>query len=274
MDLKDIRMVVADLDMTIDEVGHPLPMINKAALEALHERDYLFALASGRTVEQLADKISDWGLSFKPDLLIGVNGSSIYDRSAGKKEDLLTFEKEWISEIFDLLTANDFTFHVYIDDYTIFNRKGRLFDRIYADTKRDMRISDDKNDYVKDGFFKFLLADENDIESFKKVFEPLEKKHRNDFKLIMTTKFSYEIVHAKTSKAYGLKIFMDRHGLSPKQVLSFGDADNDCEMFELSGHSVCMRNGTEYAKSKAEAISEYDCNEGGFGHYLFDHLLD
>ena len=271
---KKIRLVCADIDMTLTHRLDPLPEINKRAMEELHRQGIYFALASGRSVAQLKDKVREWDLSFEPELLIGVNGSAMYDGILGKEEKLLLFEKDWINEIMDVMDENHYECHVYIDDYTLFNSPSSHFYELVKKVSRDVRLSDKREDYLKGDFYKFLLIQpkEQMTEVLEKL-QPLLDRHKDDFKILKTTAESYEIVHAKTDKSYPLKKFCERHGIDLSEVMSFGDADNDNGMLESSGVGVCLKNGEECTKKAADAITELDCGQGGFGDYLYKHVL-
>lgn len=269
-----LKLVSADIDMTLTHRLDPLPKINKEAMEQLHKKGIYFALASGRSVAQLKDKVEEWGLSFMPELLIGVNGSAMYDGLEDREEKLLLFEKDWINEIIDFMEENHYEYHVYIDDYTLFNSPSSHFYELVSKVSRDVRLSNKREDYLKGNFYKFLLIQEK--ETMKELLEkiqPLLDRHKDDFKILKTTAESYEIVHAKTSKAYPLKLFCERHGISLNDVVSFGDADNDNEMLEVSGLGVCLKNGEECTKKIADRITELDSGEGGFGDFVFKYLI-
>ncbi len=272
--MEKIRLVAADIDLTLEHRECPLPEINKRAIEALHERGILFAPASGRSVAQLRAKVKEWGLSFEPELIIGVNGSAIYDGFQKKEERLLLFKKEWVNEVIDFMEENGYDYHVYIDDYTIFSNANSHYFELIQKIDRDVRLSNKREDYLQGDFFKFLMIQDKPVmEELLRKIKPLMERHRDDMKIVRTTPHSYEIVHAKTSKAYGLKLFCDRYGIPLSEVVSFGDAQNDNEMLQISGLSVCLLNGEEETKKICDYVTDPDCDHGGFGDFIFRYLL-
>ncbi len=44
-------------------------------------------------------------------------------------------------------------------------------------------------------------------------------------------------------------------GLQPREVVAFGDADNDVEMFRVAGASVAMGQASDEVKAKATAVT-------------------
>ena len=273
--MSEIKLVVADIDNTLRAALRGMPRINKKAIKDLHANNIMFGLASGRTVEQLADIAREWKLGFEPELIIGVNGSSMYDNLLQKKEDLLVFEKDWILEVMDFLDAHKYDYHVYIDDYTLFKREDVQYQKLFKNIERDIRVAQNREDFLQGSFFKFLLTiDPSKFDQLVSDFQPLQKRHPNDFKLLKTTKFSYEVVHARTSKALPLEHFCEEHQIDLKEVAAFGDAENDNEMIEAAGMGVCLKDGEEETKKLANYITDLRCGRGGFGDFVYKHILN
>lgn len=59
-----------------------------------------------------------------------------------------------------------------------------------------------------------------------------------------------------------------------KNVIAFGDAENDIAMLQTAGWSVALKNGMDDVKEIANDITSYPCDEDGVGHYLWDHVLN
>ena len=75
------------------------------------------------------------------------------------------------------------------------------------------------------------------------------------------------------NKGTGLQRFADMNGIDIKEIITFGDNENDNEMLIRSGWGVCLKDGQEITKSVADDITEQTCLEGGVGHYMIDHYL-
>ena len=73
---------------------------------------------------------------------------------------------------------------------------------------------------------------------------------------------------ADLSKMTGKEVSIDI-----KEIITFGDNENDNEMLIRSGWGVCLKDGQEITKSVADDITEQTCLEGGVGHYMIDHYL-
>ena len=52
-------------------------------------------------------------------------------------------------------------------------------------------------------------------------------------------------------------------GVTLAEVVAFGDSDNDLEMLEVAGTSICMAQGTTAAKRASTRVSQWTNHEHG-----------
>lgn len=79
-----------------------------------------------------------------------------------------------------------------------------------------------------------------------------------------------EITFAGINKATGIQKFMEAVGAPISDSIAVGDSENDLEMLEFAGYSVCMGNGYEKAKARADLITT-DIDDDGI-YNAFKHL--
>ncbi|MFU8815911.1 MAG: HAD-IIB family hydrolase [Pseudomonadales bacterium] len=70
-----------------------------------------------------------------------------------------------------------------------------------------------------------------------------------------TGKVIYTLTAAAASKGKALARACEHLGLLPSQVITFGDAENDIEMFRISGASVAMGQADERTKAAATTVT-------------------
>ena len=76
-----------------------------------------------------------------------------------------------------------------------------------------------------------------------------------------------EICPAGVTKATGLAIAADRHGVPAESVLCFGDMPNDLPMFAWAGHAVAVASAHPAVLAAADALTLSN-NEDGVAAYL------
>lgn len=274
---KDIKLVLADIDLTLRVPAKDLPAINKKAIEDLHENGILFGLASGRSISQIKNICEAWKLNFEPELMIALNGSAMFDGLKQKTYDYFIMEPEWVEEIINILDENNKNYYAYVGDYTVFKAECEHYFLLKKEIDRKTRLAESSDDFRKETVYKFLFnltRGEEEIREIETLLKPLLEKHKNDYKLLLTTSTCLEIVNAKTSKAFALNEFCNNHNFSPENIMSFGDTDNDNEMLQASGVGVCLLDGNENTKKIADYVTYLGCDEGGFGDFIYKHILN
>jgi len=68
-------------------------------------------------------------------------------------------------------------------------------------------------------------------------------------------KVIYTLTSAKASKGKALEQACAHLGISPAEVITFGDAENDIEMFRISGASVAMGQADERTRAAATVVT-------------------
>jgi hydroxymethylpyrimidine pyrophosphatase-like HAD family hydrolase len=70
-----------------------------------------------------------------------------------------------------------------------------------------------------------------------------------------TGKIILTITASTASKGAALEAACSHMGLQPREVIAFGDADNDIEMFRVAGASVAMGQASDAVKAKATTVT-------------------
>ena len=82
-----------------------------------------------------------------------------------------------------------------------------------------------------------------------------------------------EMVLKGHSKAAGMQRLLEELGVSGEEALAIGDSTNDLPMFSVARHTVCMGNGMQQLKDRAEFITDSVCNDGIEKALRHFHLL-
>ncbi|KAJ3034247.1 hypothetical protein HDV00_005240 [Rhizophlyctis rosea] len=86
---------------------------------------------------------------------------------------------------------------------------------------------------------------------------------RTTTSFLRNTDFALEVVTSETSKANALEFFTRQHaGCTLKNVIAFGDGDNDVEMIREVGMGVAMGNGLPQVKTVADYIAPTNDEDG------------
>lgn len=255
--IQKIEALAADVDMTLSSKGSPLPKITIQALKELHDKNVKIGLATGREItETEKTKGIFWNLGFEFDFIIGMNGGMIYDRNLNKS---FTMDMLSVKEMKEVLT---FLMPIILEKKVSVNVEGNQLRNV-------MNISDDLLDMAKrknillidktgdiDGFcekpiYKFLFR--TDPETTQLIRDQVEEQYKGKYQTIETFPGTIELMY---------------------NTIAFGDNENDNSLLLTSGWGVCLKDGNPNTKALADDITDYDCLDGGVGHYIFDHILN
>lgn len=267
------RLFIADIDDTLRKKGGEIGPVTIEAMKEMHRRGMLVAIASGRPLWQgLITHAEDWGLGFPFDLIIGMNGGEILDGAKGTVEYFHPLSRETLREIVEkMLSVHDNPF-VYREGYMLALKRDPFMEMSAKRNKNELIIAKDVSELwaQETGKILFRTSGADTLAPVEAYAKTIDCDRYTCFK---TGPEMLEIQDPRVNKGTGLKRYCEEKGIDLKDVIAFGDADNDRAMLETAGFSVCMKNGQEDLKAMCDAVTEYACVEDGVGRYLFDHIL-
>lgn len=266
--------MIADIDGTLVNHDKELMPLTMQAFIELHNQGVLLGIASGRPVgDQLKANASRWGLDFQFDVIIGMNGGQLHDFVDNSYQEFYKLDKEIIHEVIDMMRPLGLNPFVYKTGYML---SGRLDEQMQASSIRNhepaIPVKDEAELWEEDNaklLFR-LPQDQNEVEAIVTFAKAHPKPYYQSF---LTGPMMLEFQDPRVNKGIALKAFCEKHQIELDEVIAFGDATNDNEMLVVSGLGVCLKNGREDTLALADVITEYDCNEDGVGHFLYDQFL-
>ena len=270
--IQDFHLVICDIDSTLITSNRILTEHAMDVIRRLHAHGVYFGIASGRSIDQqLHKQARDWGFDFDFEVLIGMNGSELWDGIHQKRFDYYKLKKEWIREILELMAPFNLNPFMYVKDKMMCLRVDEATERSSKKNRTDILVVDDLSEFYAEENAKIMFrTTEEEMESIEDYVRQHPSVH---FKAFKTQKTMLEFTDQRVSKAVALKAFCEMNKLPLEQVISFGDMSNDNEMLECSGWGVCMANGSEDTKAIADDITELTNDEDGFAEYMEKHFL-
>ena len=112
------------------------------------------------------------------------------------------------------------------------------------------------SDYKGEPLYKivFIADHESDLAEAKQLYEDqfifCESRLGDNPSAIVNG----ELINRKFNKGTGIKAICDELGCSLADTIGFGDSDNDLQMTDVVGISVCMANGSDNLKKLCDRI--------------------
>ncbi len=234
MNLSGIKLVVTDMDGTLLNSGHEVSPLFFKLFHELRAKDIIFAAASGRQYNSIADKLQP----IKDDIIIIAenggfavqNGTEIVSTPLGhqKQKQILTV-LEGVSGVYPVLCGKK---KAYIQtDSTDFIDKLKEY---YTDFAVLEDLKSHQEEIMKIAVYHY--------QNSEKHIYPFVRHFEGELKVKVSGENWVDLSHINAHKGYALQKVQQRNGISPAETLVFGDYNNDLEMMALSDFSVAMEN--------------------------------
>lgn len=116
-------------------------------------------------------------------------------------------------------------------------------------------------------WLKFLFA--QDPDDTTKMQEAMKHSpFKEDFTLIRTHQYYYEIFNKNASKGNAVKQLFKLYDISPENFYAIGDNDNDVEMLKMAGKSAAVNSAASSAKKAADMIMTKTNEEGAVAEFI------
>ncbi len=272
-----IDAVAADIDMTLTAKGGSLPKVTVDAFEILHKQGVKIGLATGREIEEkLLQMGKTWGLSFEFDFVVGMNGGMIHDNVQKKDWQTDYMSTEEMREILDWMMplVNRYSIAVNCEgggNHNCMNLSKELLESSKRHGFNFVDTTGDIDRFCERPTFKFLFR--SGAEYDPEIRAHFLSKYSENYQIVSTFPGTLEIMHKGFDKGTGVKKYAEWNNISMDSIITFGDNENDNPMLLESGWSVCLKDGSAATKACSKDVTDYNCEDGGVGHYLIDHYL-
>lgn len=261
------RAAAFDLDDTLLRDDLSISPYTKDVFRRLQAAGFLLIAASGRSRMSIKPFVDELGCIC---LYIACNGAEIYDGPTGELLHAESFSVELAHEICDFGSEYGCYAQTYGEDKFFFNQYSEYAIRYAkASMLKGVYVGDLKA-FIKEPRSKILMMAEND-----QIARMLEEARRHFAGLVSVTcskPYFLEFNPLKATKGIALDFAARRLGITPAQVIAFGDSLNDLPMMQAAGRSVIVANGREDVKPLCDEICRSN-QEDGVARWLEERFL-
>ncbi len=250
------RALAIDLDGTL-LVGEDLPPANRDAVRAAVAAGYQVVIATARW-QQIARRVAE-EIGLKGPL-IACSGAQV--RLPDENRDIFDerLPADFVDDLYALCDANRCVATVTVDDEVLLKLDGepdlgampeemRWVKKLTGATKAMPRVAAIQGSAVN--------------ARIRSELEPRYKGRINCFDSIGPNgKVILMLTAVTASKGEALRAACRHMGIAPKDVVAFGDAHNDLEMFRIAGASVAMGQAADEIKRSATRVTARNDEDG------------
>lgn len=239
-----VRLVASDMDGTLLDENSKVPEETYGLIRELRERGVRFVAASGRRADTLMEYFEP--VSGLVDF-VASNGAQVIvdgelvDREVFSYASVRRLERA--VSMFDCLhlVLFDRTRSFILDDESCYGREAD------KDLPNLVRV-----DSVPSAHTNVIKASVYCEESPMDMAYVLTREMGDDFVFAPSGRSWIDVMQRGVNKATGIVQVLEEHGISPEEVMAFGDSMNDYEILRMAGRSRAMGNGRYAVKQISE----------------------
>jgi Cof subfamily protein (haloacid dehalogenase superfamily) len=270
INLSDYKLIVFDIDGTLQDSNHTLHPLTRDVLLKLHDFPIPFTLATGKNFPAVKELSSDLGISLP---LILSNGCML-QLADGTVVEKSVLPYDITRKVIAICDEGDWDLSIYMSD-------GIYVKEITHNLAMLLEFGSPELIEIKDWgripqklqeAHKCLVVDRSGEREVEELYSVYKQELGDLVEYCHTLPEMLEVMPKGVSKLSAVKRLSDMLGIQLSEVMTFGDGNNDVEMLEGAGLGVTMENGSDLAKASAN-LTIASCDENGPARFL-DALMN
>lgn len=265
MSLKNIRLIVSDMDGTLLNSKHELHPSFEKIYNQLINNNIKFVAASGRQYHSIIDKFEKFQNNIT---IVAENGAFI--RNNQKELSVNSIKISKLMEIIQFIRTIPNTYLVLCGKKQAYIEQDDMqFVNFFKEFYTAYQIVDDVLQ-MEDDIFKIALYNPNGAE--QNIF-PLLQKFQSNFQIKVSGYYWVDVMQLEVNKGVAVKKLQKEWKISKNQTVVFGDYLNDLELFQEADYAVAMNNAHDLIKEKATHITSSN-DENGVLDFIQNNILN
>lgn len=255
------KLIAMDLDGTLNNDQKIITEKTKTALMAAQKKGIRLALASARPSPGLFKERDILHLREHGGILMSYNGGRIVDAATGDVLFETSMDLNETKQVLRQLESLPVT--PILDDgvqFYVTDKNGFKVD--YECRNNNMVCSEVPNlaEFLNFAPIKILMSVEPN--TLPAVQQKIADFLPDTLTVVQTAAFYLEVIPKRINKGQGIRDICKVLGISPAEVISFGDAANDIPMLEVAGMGIAMGNAADPVKTAANMVTLSNNEDG------------
>ena len=269
--MEDIKLVCLDLDGTTLRKFNNINKRTRDAIIDVQKKGIKVAIVSSRSVPGVMKHVKTLKIEEYNGAIANYNGVRI--ESLGPNQIIFKQKIEVPKALKYLEYLEQFNVVplVYYKDHIISNKKKfyvSLLLKLYENLRID--LVDDFSESITEPPYKITFAGlKKDI---LKAIQGIYDNFLEDFHITISD-YYVEVMDKGINKGNSIDVLKNFYNIDYKNILAFGDEDNDIEMISKAGYGVAMKNGVKHLKESADFITSSNMNNG-VAKFLEKYILN
>ena len=280
-----MKAILLDIDGTLTNSEKNITPKTKEALLKAQEAGIRLAIVSARTEKGLARFGRELDFEHHHGIHIACNGADIKDAETGKVIYSKMMEKSLVKAILEHLKKFQVTPLITNDEYMYTNDvfgcnletekdgKKEIFNVVKYESRSNEYILCEKKDLAEFWEWdspKILVAGEP--EYLKRIAEEMAAPFDDQTSHGFTAPHYYEFNPKGVDKAIAIQTAFESMGITPDEMMAFGDQKNDISMIRYVKYGIAMGNAIEEAKEAAFDVT-LDNDHDGIAEAIYKYIV-
>ena len=261
------RAAAFDLDDTLLRDDLSISSYTRDVFRRLHDAGFLLIAASGRSEKSMLPFVEQLGCIC---YYIACNGAEIYDGPSRKLLHSEAFSADLAREI--AAFGNDYGCYAqtYAGGYYYFNQQNEYAERYARASVLKGVFVGDLRAFIREPRTKILMmAEEADV---SRMLPVARRRFEGRASVTCSKPYFLEFNPPRATKGIALSFVARALGISPGEIIAFGDSLNDLPMLQSAGRSVAVANGRPDVRALCDEVCRSN-QEDGVARYLAAHFL-
>ena len=259
-----IKLIAIDLDGTLLKEDKTISQRNLEALHYAHAKGVKVVICTGRPYFAMKQFIESIGFTSPDDYIITYNGGMVQKAADGEVLGSTTLSYNDILKWYERLEELELPFNL-IDEHYVYEPME------YPNGKSSIYLTLSSNLPTQKVDYRTAFSSEHSFnkcvvcikESYlNQQLAELEESFRTDYSVVKSRPYLLEVMANNVTKGRALLQLGELLGISPCEMMTMGDQENDLSMIELAGISVAMGNAIPLVQEKATYISASNEEDG------------
>lgn len=257
----DIKLIALDLDGTLNNDQKQITSKTHAALMEAQQRGIRLALASARPSPGLFKERDLLRMQEFGGILMSYNGGRITDAATGRVLFETAMDLQQAKSVLRQLEQLPVT-PILDDGIQFFVTDPDGYKVSYECRNNNMTCQrvDNLAELLPAPPVKILMSVQP--EQLNEVQEQIAGFLPEGLTVVQTAAFYLEVIPCGIHKGQGIRNICGVLGIEPKQVIAFGDAENDIPMLREAGIGVAMGNAADTVKAAADYVTRSNNEDG------------
>ncbi|RXM41577.1 Cof-type HAD-IIB family hydrolase [Flavobacterium sp. YO64] len=267
--LKNIKVVVSDLDGTLLNPQHRISDYTKSIFQELHNQNYLIVVATGR---HHLDAMAIIETLEVPVYLVSSNGARIH---SPEKQELFAFdlESDVVKAALNVEIDPEITVVLFKENVWQTNRVNERLNAFQAELKYRPELVDYKTLEDFKAIKIFFSCDNH--EKLVTLKDAVLANSSDNLHHAFSLPTCLEFMDKSVDKAVAIEKVLEKEGFTLDQAVAFGDGFNDVQMLAAAGKGLIMGNAPALLKETLPDLEVVTSNaEDGVAKYIASKILN